>query len=131
MAALLNRHGVAVVAAFVSPYRAGRDACRRRIPRFAEVHVDCPPEVCRERDPKRLYRRALAGEIPAFTGVDAPYEAPLAPEVRVATHRSSPDACVRAVLAWCASAGWIPPAAVTDPPPGPYTVPGSKGESAR
>jgi adenylylsulfate kinase len=78
---LLSRHGVVVIAAVISPYRAVRDEIRARIGRFVEVHVDAPLEVLAKRDPKGLYRKAMAGEIENFTGVSDPYEPPLDPEV--------------------------------------------------
>jgi adenylyl-sulfate kinase len=78
---LLNRHGVAAIVAAVSPYREARQEVRAHLPEFVEVHVDCRLEVLAARDPKGLYRRAMAGEILNFTGVSDPYEPPLAPEV--------------------------------------------------
>lgn len=78
---VLNRHGVDAVVAAISPYRQARDEARARLSHFVEVYVACPLDVLVERDPKGLYRRALAAEIPHFTGVSDPYEAPLDPEV--------------------------------------------------
>jgi adenylylsulfate kinase len=78
---LLNRHGVDVVVAAISPYREARDTVRASLPRFLEVHVDCTLDVLAARDPKGLYKKALAGEIQHFTGVSDPYEPPLAAEV--------------------------------------------------
>jgi adenylyl-sulfate kinase len=78
---LLSRNDVIAIAAVISPYRAVRDEIRGRIGRFVEVHMDAPLEVLAERDVKGLYRRAMAGEIRNFTGVDDPYEPPLGPEV--------------------------------------------------
>jgi adenylyl-sulfate kinase len=87
VAALLADAGVVAIAALVSPYVADRDAARavhdhRGLP-FLEVHVTTPLEECERRDPKGLYARARAGELPGLTGVDAPYEPPTAPDVRV------------------------------------------------
>jgi adenylyl-sulfate kinase len=81
VAHLLSRHGVTVVVSAISPYRAAREEARRMIGSFVEVHVATPLSACIERDPKGLYQRALAGEIPAFTGVSDPYEPPVDPEV--------------------------------------------------
>jgi adenylylsulfate kinase len=83
VARLFADAGVLCLAAFVSPYRADRDAVRARLPagRFVEVHVATPLAVCEERDPKGLYARARAGDIPDFTGISAPYEPPLDPEL--------------------------------------------------
>ena len=87
VANLLSRNGVVAVTAAISPYRAVRDEVRARVERdgagFVEVYVRCPLEVLAARDVKGLYKRALAGEIPKFTGVSDPYEEPLSPEIVV------------------------------------------------
>jgi adenylyl-sulfate kinase len=88
---VLSRNGVIAIAAAISPYRAVRDEVRGRIRRFVEVHVDCPLEVVTERDVKGLYRRAMNGEIPQFTGISDPYEPPLNPEVRVDSSKETPE----------------------------------------
>ncbi|HTM48084.1 MAG TPA: adenylyl-sulfate kinase [Bryobacteraceae bacterium] len=88
---LLARHGVIVIVAAISPYRAIREEVRGRIPNFVEVYVECPIETLAERDVKGLYKRAMAGEIPNFTGVSDPYEPPLQPEVTVHSSVESPD----------------------------------------
>jgi adenylyl-sulfate kinase len=85
--------GVVVIAALISPFRADRamvaeKARERGIP-FAEVFVNAPLAECERRDPKQLYQKARAGEIPLFTGIDSPYEPPLAPDVEVHTDRES------------------------------------------
>jgi bifunctional enzyme CysN/CysC len=87
VARLMNEAGVIVVTAFISPYRQDRAGARAIIgdDSFLEVHVDAPLAVCEERDPKGLYRKARAGEIPQFTGITDPYEAPEAPQVRLET----------------------------------------------
>ena len=74
-----------VLIAAIAPYRAMRDRIRRRIPAFVEVYVNAPLATCIQRDPKGLYRRALAGEIDCFTGISDPYEPPLSPEVECNT----------------------------------------------
>jgi adenylyl-sulfate kinase len=89
LAKLLARHGVIVLVALVSPYRAAREAARAELPNFVEVYVRCAIDECIRRDVKGLYKRALAGEIPAFTGVSDPYEPPLDPEVVVETDRET------------------------------------------
>jgi adenylyl-sulfate kinase len=81
VAELLSGHGVVVLVAAISPYRAVRDEMRRSIGGFLEVYMNAPLSVCEERDPKGLYKKARTGEIVGFTGVDDPYEEPLAPEV--------------------------------------------------
>jgi bifunctional enzyme CysN/CysC len=87
VARLLNEAGVIVIASFISPYRRDRDGAREIIgaEHFGEVYVDAPLSVCESRDPKGLYARARAGEIPQFTGISDPFEEPAAPEVHVDT----------------------------------------------
>ena len=87
VAKLLARNGVAVITAAISPYRGIRDAVREEIGAFVEVYVRASLDECIRRDTKGLYRRALAGEIPQFTGVSDPYEEPLAPELVIDTER--------------------------------------------
>ena len=97
---LFQDAGMIVLTAFVSPYVADRDAVRDLHPRgsFIEVFVDTPLEGCEARDVKGLYAKARAGEIPEFTGISAPYEAPVDPEMTVDT--SNPlDECVAQVIA--------------------------------
>ena len=81
VASLLTRHGVIVLVSAISPYRALRDEVRQTIGEFVEIYVNAPLEVCEERDVKGLYRKARAGQLPGFTGVDDPYEPPLNPEI--------------------------------------------------
>jgi adenylylsulfate kinase len=85
VAHLLARNGVFVVVAAISPFRATRDAARKTIGDFVEVHVAAPLEECIKRDVKGLYAKAIAGEIAAFTGISDPYEAPLSPELSIDT----------------------------------------------
>lgn len=79
--------GTIVMTAFISPYRADRDQARGLLSenRFVEVYVDCPLDVCEERDPKGLYKKARSGEIKEFTGISAPYETPDNPEIVIDT----------------------------------------------
>jgi adenylyl-sulfate kinase len=99
VADLLARNGVVALVSAVSPYRAVRDEIRRRTAAlFVEVHVSAPLEVCERRDPKGLYRRARAGELPHFTGIDDPYEPPMAPEVICSTDEETIEASVNKVL---------------------------------
>lgn len=88
---LLTRNDVVAIAAAISPYREVRDELRRDIGNFVEVYVRCPIAVLAERDVKGLYKKALAGEIKNFTGVDDPYESPLAAEVVVETDVETPE----------------------------------------
>ena len=90
--------GLIVLVSFISPYRAERMLARDCVEagEFLEIFVDTPVDECRRRDPKGLYRRADAGQIRNFTGVDAPYEAPLDPEIQLPTMGAPPEALARA-----------------------------------
>lgn len=94
---ILSRNGVIAITAAISPYRDIREEVRRSIENFVEVYVHCPIEVLAERDVKGLYKKALAGEIPNFTGVSDPYEAPADPELTVDSSRESVDESVEKV----------------------------------
>lgn len=111
VARLFHDAGLVVLASFISPYRADRDAVRALHPEggFHEVFVDTPIEVCEARDVKGLYAKARAGQIDGFSGVSAPYEPPDAPELRLDTSTLALDACVDAVLAHLAAAGVVDP----------------------
>ncbi len=108
VAHLLARNGTVAITAAISPYRAIRDEARAEIERFVEVYVKCPLEVCIQRDVKGLYRRALAGEIPNFTGVSDPYEEPLRPEVTIETDRETPEVGVERILSTLEQQGYLP-----------------------
>ena len=86
---LLSRNGIVAIAAAISPYREARDDVRRRIPNFVEVYMECPLEVLIRRDVKGLYKRAIAGEISHFTGINDPYEPPVEPEVTIHSERET------------------------------------------
>jgi adenylylsulfate kinase len=88
---LLTRQGAAVVVAVISPYRATRDEMRAEIGNFVEIYVKASIETCIRRDVKGLYKKALAGEIQNFTGVDDPYEPPLDPELTIDTELETPQ----------------------------------------
>jgi adenylyl-sulfate kinase len=98
VAKLITHCGGVAITCAISPYRALRAEARQEIGHFVEVYVKCGLDVCIERDVKGLYARALRGEIPAFTGVSDPYEAPLAPEVVVETDRESPEESLTKIL---------------------------------
>jgi adenylylsulfate kinase len=85
VAKLLSRNGVAVIAAFISPYRNIREYARKETTNFVEVYVKCSVEACAQRDPKGLYKRASAGQIKDLTGPQDPYEEPLNPDFTVDT----------------------------------------------
>ena len=101
VARLMNDAGLVVVTAFISPYRADRRMANEIIgaDRFVEVHVDAPLEICERRDPKGLYRKARSGELPDFTGISAPYEAPQSADLVLDTAHRSLEECVRELLA--------------------------------
>lgn len=87
VAKLFNDAGIILITAFISPYREDRDMARQVIgsSRFVETHLATDIAVCESRDPKGLYKKARAGELPGFTGISAPYEPPLSPEIRLDT----------------------------------------------
>jgi adenylylsulfate kinase len=104
VAELFADAGVLTVTSFVSPYRADRDLVRKlhddaKLP-FVEVFVDTPVEECEKRDPKGLYKKARAGEIPNFTGVSDPYEAPSKPEIVLKTAEHKLEVCVEQLLTY-------------------------------
>ncbi|MBX3207971.1 MAG: adenylyl-sulfate kinase [Labilithrix sp.] len=99
VAHLLARNGVFVLVAAVSPYRQTREAARATIGDFVEVHVAPPLDACVARDTKGLYKKALAGEIPQFTGVSDPYEEPIDPELTLDTSAIDVATGVERVLA--------------------------------
>ena len=110
VAKLFTDAGVVALTAFISPYRADRDQVRAIMAAgdFVEVHVDCPVEVCEQRDVKGLYKKARAGEIKEFTGISAPYEAPLKPELTLETAKLSVDQSVAQVLGYLEGRGIVP-----------------------
>jgi adenylylsulfate kinase len=115
VAQLLTRNGVAVITAAISPYQAVRRECREMIgENFIEVFAKCPLEVCAERDVKGLYKKALAGEIPHFTGVSDPYEEPEYAEVVVETHLETVEESAAKILAVLEARGLIDPQVAAD-----------------
>jgi adenylylsulfate kinase len=107
VAKLLTRNGVAVLSTFVSPYRARRAKTREEIGEFIEVYTRTPVEVCIERDVKGMYKRAQAGEISNFTGVDDPYEEPEDPELVLDTDKETIEESVRKVLGKLIEMGYL------------------------
>ena len=104
---LLTRNGVIVLVSAISPYRAIREEVRQRIGNFIEVFVNAPLNVCEGRDVKGLYKRARAGEIKQFTGIDDPYEPPQNPEVECRTDKETLEESVTKVLSTLQSMGYI------------------------
>jgi adenylylsulfate kinase len=105
---LLTRNGVIVLVSAISPYREIRKEVRERIGDFMEVYVNAPLSVCEDRDVKGLYKRARAGEIKMFTGIDDPYEPPLNPEVECRTDQEKLEESVHKVLKALHDRGYIP-----------------------
>lgn len=111
VAQLFATAGVVTLTAFISPYRRDRDAVRRMVEHagrpvdFVEVFVDAPLDVCEARDPKGLYKKARAGEIKGFTGIDDPYEPPESPELRLDAGRRPAESLADQVVAYLRSTG--------------------------
>jgi adenylylsulfate kinase len=109
VAKLFTDAGLVVFTSFISPYRVDRDAVRALLPagEFIEAYVDASVETCEGRDVKGLYKKARAGEIKEFTGISAPYEAPLQPELVLDTNRQSVDESVEAILRYLGGKGYL------------------------
>jgi adenylyl-sulfate kinase len=108
VAKLVARSGACAITAAISPYRAARDEQRAQIERFVEVYCRCPVDVLAARDPKGLYKRALAGEIKSFTGVDDPYEPPESPEVVVTTDSETKEESFARIVRALEARGYVP-----------------------
>ncbi|MCC7084783.1 MAG: adenylyl-sulfate kinase [Pirellulales bacterium] len=109
VAELFCSAGIVALTAFISPYRRDRDAVRAKLKpgEFIEVFVDAPIEVCEKRDPKGLYKKARAGELKGFTGIDDPYEAPANPELTLDAATKSAETLANEVIAYLKKAGKI------------------------
>jgi adenylyl-sulfate kinase len=107
VAHLLQRNGVFVITAAISPFRETRDKARSLIGDFVEIHVAPPLEECIRRDVKGLYKKAIAGEIQQFTGISDPYEEPLSPELRLDTSVVSVDEGVGRILSRLRELGYL------------------------
>jgi len=105
---LLNRNGVVSVVAAIAPYEDARKQNRALLDRYVEVFCKCPLDVLCERDPKGLYRRAIAGEIKCFTGVSDPYEEPCSPDIVLDTASKDIESCSAEVVAYLEQCGLIP-----------------------
>ena len=107
VAQLFSQAGIIGLTAFISPYRTDRDRIRNNLlpGEFIEVFVDTPIEVCESRDPKGLYKKARAGEIKGFTGIDDPYEAPESPELVLSAAEKTPDVLADEVMAYLIEQG--------------------------
>ena len=109
VAKLFTDAGIITITAFISPYREDRDAVRRLLSdgEFIEVYVECPLDVCEERDTKGLYKKARAGEVKDFTGISAPYEEPLNPELTIDSSKLTVEESTRAVLNYLEEKGYV------------------------
>ena len=103
VAELLTRHGVIVIVPVISPYREMRENARKQIGRFIEVYMNAPLAVCEQRDVKGLYKKARAGEIHGFTGIDDPYEEPINPDVVCYTAAETCHQSAAKILSFVAS----------------------------
>jgi adenylyl-sulfate kinase len=111
IAALFADAGLLTVTAFISPYRRDRQLARDKAGpgRFVEVYIDTPLDVCEQRDPKGLYKKARAGKIEQFTGIDAPYEPPEMPDITVKTAGRDVDECTNDIIAALAGRSLLQP----------------------
>src|SRR4028118_1145674 len=110
VANLLTRNGVGVIVSAISPFKEVRDQVRRNVGEgFIEVFVDAPLDVCADRDVKGLYKKAFSGEIPQFTGVSDPYEAPVAPELHIKTNEEEPAESAARVVRYLEEQGYLQP----------------------
>ncbi|MBN2066335.1 MAG: adenylyl-sulfate kinase [Candidatus Thermoplasmatota archaeon] len=107
VAKLLTRNDIIVLATFVSPYKKRREQSRKEIGSFVEIYVRCPVDVCMKRDVKGMYKKALAGKIEHFTGVQDPYEEPDHPELMLETDKESVEESVDKVLKTLEGLGYI------------------------
>jgi adenylylsulfate kinase len=100
LAKLMTEAGIITLTAFISPFKSDRNTARKLVPHgdFLEIYCECPIETCEQRDVKGLYKKARAGEIPFFTGIGSPYEAPEQPELVVSTHKQTLNESVQSVV---------------------------------
>jgi adenylylsulfate kinase len=109
VAKLFTEANIITIAAFVSPYREDRDNVRKLLDHggFIEIYVQCSLEVCEARDTKGLYKKARTGEVKDFTGISAPYEEPLNPELTIDSSKLSVEASTRAILNYLEEKGYV------------------------
>jgi adenylyl-sulfate kinase len=108
VAKLLSRTGVGCVCSFISPYQSVRDHVRANTTNFLEVYIDAPLDVVIDRDVKGLYKKALAGEIPNFTGISDPFEAPEKPDIHIRTDQDTPEQSAAKIIAELERLGYVP-----------------------
>jgi adenylyl-sulfate kinase len=107
VAKLLSRNGVGCVCSFISPYQSVRDMVRDNTTNFMEVYIDAPLDVVIDRDVKGLYKKALNGEIPNFTGISDPFEAPENPDIHVRTDQQTPEESAQYIMGILVERGMI------------------------
>ncbi len=112
VAHLMVDSGLIVLTAFISPFKSNREMVRKMLSdgEFIEVHIDTPIDVCETRDPKGLYKKARAGQIKDFTGIDSPYEAPDAAEIRIKNYNISIQEAAKQVIDYLDQHGYLKPA---------------------
>lgn len=108
VAKLLSRNHVGVVCSFISPYQAMRDHVRSEVTNYIEAYIDAPLEVVEARDVKGWYKKARAGEVQNFTGINDPFEPPTAPDIHIRTDQLSLEESVAKILAYLEAHGFIP-----------------------
>lgn len=108
VAKLLSRNGVGCVCSFISPYQAVRDMVRANTTNFMEVFIDAPLDVVIARDVKGMYQKAIAGEIPNFTGISDPFEAPINPDIHIRTDQETPEESAQRILVYLKERSLIP-----------------------
>ena len=109
VAKLFVDSGTIVLSAFISPFQEDRDSVRKLVDvnEFIEVYIDTPLNICESRDPKGLYKKARTGEIPNFTGISSPYEAPSNTEIHLKTDTTSVEECVDIVISYLDEKGYL------------------------
>ena len=109
VAKLFTDANIITITAFISPYRQDRDNARKlqKEGEFIEIYVKCPLDVCEQRDTKGLYKKARAGEVKEFTGISAPYEEPVNPELTIDTSKMSIEESTRAILNYLEQKGYV------------------------
>ena len=107
VAKLLAKNGITTIIPLISPYRETREFARNEIPNFVEVWVKTSVDECKRRDPKGLYKKALAGEITNLTGLQAPYEEPTNPELILDTEKSNPLECLEILVTTLTKLGYL------------------------
>lgn len=105
---LLTRVGAVAITAAISPYREMRERARTEIGSFIEVYVNCPLQVCMNRDVKGLYAKAVRGEVLNFTGISDPYESPVNPEIVIHTDRETPEESLKKILKGLVEMNYLP-----------------------